>query len=747
MKNVFTFLFAWGLPAMLFAQLEPGPAKEKSLTEPSREVQVIELSQGWSGISSYLDPNEPAVAQLMSAIEDKLIILMDFDGSYYQPDSRNNLTEWNVKSGYFIKMSAGVSLEIEGMYPLSAQLDLQEGWNLASVLDNQPAEVETYFSGHLQDIEIITEVAGLKVYWPAKSIFTLQQLIPGRAYLVKALTAFSLFEPFSCGDTLVDSRDGKSYTTIQIGNQCWMAENLNIGTMIPAASAQTDNDTIEKYCYDNQEMWCELYGALYQWDEFMQYSTSEGVKGICPEGWHVSTYSDWITLINYLGGSEYAGIKMKSTRTDPDPHPRWDWPNMFANNESGFSALPNGSVENGTFYNEPGPAGIWWTSALQPGDIAWALFLTNSSRYHTFMLMQRSSGYSVRCILGEPWVTTPTVTTAQITDLTAHSAVSGGNVTDDGNTDVNARGVVWNTTGNPDLENNEGITFDGTGPGEFTSVLDDLLAEITYFVRAYATNSEGTAYGDELSFTTPADEFICGTSTISDVDGNIYHTIQTGDQCWMKENLKTTHYRDGTVIEYPGSNNSSWFYNSAGAYAWYENNIAWKDLYGALYNWHAVDHPAGLCPEGWHLPTHDEYTQMEQFVCNESGNADCDVKFPYDFSSTGWRGSNEGNLLKSCRQVNSPLGGDCNTDEHPRWNEHSTQYGTDEFGFSALPGGVRLPNGGYGGMGYYGYFWTATENPAYQPWSRGMQFSSSTIYRSNNDLPGYGFSVRCVRDF
>ena len=747
MKNALTFSIVWCFSLMLPAQTVPDTTNSKLSENPSRFIQDIEVSQGWSGVSSYLDPDDPAVAELMSAIEEQLVILMDMEGNYYQPAPENNLMSWNVKKGYFIKMSAPDTVEVEGIYPLSGQLDLQEGWNLIPVLSDQPADVEIYFAGHLQDIEIITEAAGLKVYWPGKSVFTLQQFIPGRAYLVRALTAFSLFESFACGDTLIDDRDGKTYATVQIGDQCWMAENLNVGTMIPAAAGQTDNDTIEKYCYDNQEMWCDLYGALYQWDEFMQYSTSEGVKGICPKGWHVSTYSDWLALIDYLGGSEHAGIKLKSTRTDPDPHPRWDWPNMFANNESGFSALPNGSVENGAFWNQPGPTGIWWTSALQPGDIAWTMFLTHSSRYHDFMLMSRSFGYSVRCILGAPWVTVPSVSTAQITNLTAHSAVSGGNVTDDGNTDVTARGVVWNTTGNPDIQNNDGITFDGTGPGAFTSVLDNLQAESTYFLRAYATNSEGTAYGAELSFTTPADEFICGISTISDLDGNTYNTIQIGDQCWMKENLKVTHYRNGSAIEHPGNNNSLWFYNSTGAYAWYENDIAWKDLYGALYNWYAVDNPAGLCPEGWHQPTHDEWTQMEQFVCNAAGNGDCDVKFPYDYSTSGWRGTNEGNLLKSCRQVNSPLGGSCHTDEHPRWNEHSTQFGTDNYGFSAFPGGIRLPNGGYGGLGYYGYFRTATENPVSQPWSRGFQFSSGTIYRSNNDLPGYGFSVRCVRDF
>jgi len=103
---------------------------------------------------------------------------------------------------------------------------------------------------------------------------------------------------FICGNSFTDIRDGQSYATIQIGTQCWMAENLNIGARILGSNDQTDNDIIEKYCYQDVFYNCDKYGGLYQWDEIMQYMTTEGTKGICPAGWHIPTDAEWCILEN-----------------------------------------------------------------------------------------------------------------------------------------------------------------------------------------------------------------------------------------------------------------------------------------------------------------------------------------------------------------------------------------------------------------------------------------------------------------
>jgi len=99
--------------------------------------------------------------------------------------------------------------------------------------------------------------------------------------------------PFFCGQTLSDPRDGKNYATVQIGTQCWMAQNLNVGTRIDGTATQANNGTIEKYCYSDNDANCTTYGGLYQWDEMMQYTTTQGVQGICPTGWHLPVDAEW----------------------------------------------------------------------------------------------------------------------------------------------------------------------------------------------------------------------------------------------------------------------------------------------------------------------------------------------------------------------------------------------------------------------------------------------------------------------
>ena len=155
---------------------------------------------------------------------------------------------------------------------------------------------------------------------------------------------------FICGNTLVDSRDNQTYTTLQIGTQCWMAENLNIGTLINSNNDQTNNSIIEKYCYDNSTTNCSTYGGLYQWDEMMQYKTTEGVQGICPVNWHIPTDAEWTGLTDFLGGESVAGGKMKTTGTIEAGTGLWLSPNTGATNSSGFAALPGGGLHSGGFF-------------------------------------------------------------------------------------------------------------------------------------------------------------------------------------------------------------------------------------------------------------------------------------------------------------------------------------------------------------------------------------------------------------
>jgi uncharacterized protein (TIGR02145 family) len=199
--------------------------------------------------------------------------------------------------------------------------------------------------------------------------------------------------PNACGNQITDSRDGKTYNTVLIGTQCWMAQNLNIGTKVMGGTNQTNNGIIEKYCYDDDDANCAVYGGLYQWYEAMQYSTAEGVRGICPAGWHLPTDAEWTILTTFLGGEDIAGGKMKETGLT-----HWASPNYHASNSSGFTALPGGFRDsNGIFYNSPN-IGYFMSTSPVDGSNAWF-----RSFYYIFEIANRSNyyltaGFSVRCL-------------------------------------------------------------------------------------------------------------------------------------------------------------------------------------------------------------------------------------------------------------------------------------------------------------------------------------------------------------
>lgn len=208
---------------------------------------------------------------------------------------------------------------------------------------------------------------------------------------------------FECGDALIDERDGQSYQTVLIGDQCWMAENINIGTMINGNSDQIDNQIIEKYCFEDLVINCDEHGGLYQWAETMQYVTSPGAQGICPDGWHIPTDGEWCTLENevdsgevdcdYLGyrGND-AGANLKETGTF-----HWNEPN-YATNSSGFSALGSGYRNISGYWYNMGRYGFFWVSAGWGPDQALGRQLKNDSNLIRRYNFSKTAGYSIRCL-------------------------------------------------------------------------------------------------------------------------------------------------------------------------------------------------------------------------------------------------------------------------------------------------------------------------------------------------------------
>ena len=208
---------------------------------------------------------------------------------------------------------------------------------------------------------------------------------------------------------------------------------------------------------------------------------------------------------------------------------------------------------------------------------------------------------------------------------------------------------------------------------------------------------------------------------VTDVDGNTYRTVIIGKQEWMGENLKTTTYSNGEPIDHPGTENVAWRNNTKGAYAWYDSDPANGEIYGALYNWYAVTNPNGLCPDGWRVPDHEDWLVLTEYV-----------------------GGQFGNKLKSRRQVGSPFGGEYDTIEHPRWETFSTNYGTDQFGFGALPGGNRHASGVFVTIGANALFWSSSEISEEAGYGWYMYHGYYGVDRGYGDKAA-GFSVRCIR--
>jgi len=216
-------------------------------------------------------------------------------------------------------------------------------------------------------------------------------------------------------------------------------------------------------------------------------------------------------------------------------------------------------------------------------------------------------------------------------------------------------------------------------------------------------------------------------------DGQEYRIVKIGNQWWMAENLKASVYCDGTAIPLI-KEDTEWetLIESDIAYCYYGNKIKNKDVYGLLYTWAAAmggaesssSNPSGvqgICPEGWHLPSDDEWKQLELYLGISI----------YQIDSTGYRGTVEGGSMKDTGTV--------------YWTSPNTGA-TNLSGFKALPGGSRYFTGSYLSMGYYPAYWSSTEYESYYAWSRLLFYNSSKVYRGTY-YKHYGFSVRCVKDY
>ena len=580
------------------------------------------------------------------------------------------------------------------------------------------------------------------------------------------LTSDTVIGPFYCGIDSVADYDGNRYPTVEIGSQCWMKENLRTthypdGLIIPEYPSSYDNyRRAPGYNIGN----VPIYGYLYNIGAAMHGantndSNPDGVQGICPEGWHIPSCTESEQLMNFVGSqSQYtcngdirkalaSTTRWNNGSTVSPPlslcSPKMDLP---SNNATGFSALPAGFFSSDFWYNDEAfffcyESFSFSGSGFGDGDQdaeekmfrSWGDIHFGESYYAVYY------GVSVRCLLNDSGVDSstavlPVVSLITLDDIDATSASCIGFVTASGGSAVTARGFCWSTSQNPTVGDSH--TTDGIGTGRFNSEISGLLPGTTYYLRPYATNDVGAAYGEERSFTTYfADS--CGGTTVTDYDGNVYRTIPIGQQCWMRENLRTTHFADGTAIAF-GSDNSS-----TTPYLYAPGNNLTVPEYGYLYNWVAAMHGAassetnpsgvqGVCPTGWHVPSNAEWLQLIHYVRGHNEY---------------WCGGDSTNIGKSLASTK----GWCYSDsECAVGNDPATNNAT---GFSALPTGYKSN----GASGFYeqAVFWTTTQ---YQSYSYSTYYAGFGVNNlefwgnlgDHGEIFGLnlssGASVRCLRD-
>lgn len=399
------------------------------------------------------------------------------------------------------------------------------------------------------------------------------------------------------------------------------------------------------------------------------------------------------------------------------------------------------AVSGGTISNDGGTSvtvrGVVWSTTSNPtinlstktsdGNGAGAFnsnisgLNANTTYYlRAYATNSNGTGYGNEQIFITSNYSLPTITTTTVASIGTSTAISGGDISNDGGLPVTSRGVVWSTSSSPTISLST-KTFDGSGTGSFTSNISGLTPNTTYYVRSYATNTNGTSYGENISLTTLPDvnsSHCCGTLNIhndnlvygrlTDQDGNIYKTIQIGTQTWMAENLKVRTYRNGDFIQNI-QDSATWYNTITGATCWFNNDSTnFNCPYGKLYNYYAVVDSRNLCPTGWHIPSNNEIILLSDYLGGLSA---------------------AGGKMKSTSSL---------------WNSPNTGA-TNSSGFSALPGGLRGNGRNFQGLNTGGVSATNT-------FVNGGAFYVFGIPHSGNNLgnPFYnlssGVSVRCLKD-
>lgn len=292
------------------------------------------------------------------------------------------------------------------------------------------------------------------------------------------------------------------------------------------------------------------------------------------------------------------------------------------------------------------------------------------------------------------------VKTTEVTSLLPHMVETGGSIVSNSSGTIKMRGVCWGTMPKPDTSQHKKALISKTE--DFIVILSKLTPATRYYYRAFIVNENGLIYGDEKEFVT-----LENGPNVTDIDGNEYQTVKIGTQTWMKENLKVSRYNNGDSIP-TGLDNRQWQTTQAGAFAIFNNQKENNDIFGKIYNWYVVQDERNVCPIGWHVPSQEEWTSLENFLGGEE-IAGSKMKAV----SNLWRGSSK-NI-------------------------------TNEGGFSGLPAGSRFASGGYGSMFQVGC-WAMDDNRNLGSGFFVVIVDWGDFSGKGSEMINRGFSVRCIKD-
>jgi len=512
-------------------------------------------------------------------------------------------------------------------------------------------------------------------------------------------------------DSFTDIRDGQNYNVVKIGQQWWMQENLDIGTRINGSADATDNGVIEKYCYDDNSDNCDTYGGLYQWDELMDYNSSDNgnpvmTQGVCPVGWHLPNYDEWTELGDFLGGESVAGGKLKETGII-----HWISPNIGASNESGFTALPGGARDINDSFIFSGSHGFWWSSTDSTVNYAWYHLMSNAYEDIHRFYNDKKYGFSVRCLRDFDQFGYLTISDKNLATISKMEFLDDRTI----DTIVIINSSVVNTINVSSIHTNTSV-YD---VNKSSTVL--LPGDSIHLNVAFHPQAGGIHYLDTLRIESndpynplisiPLDGCMRTDAIIDIRDGQVYGVVKIGSQWWMQENLNIG-------IQINGNQDAT--DNGIIEKYCFDNNPDNCLTYGGMYQWNEMmdyessdnENPGitrGICPVGWHLPSDDEWTELIDFLGGES--------------VAGGKLKETGTLHWSS------------------WNAGAT----NESGFTALPGGYRLDSGPFLNLGDYGYLWSSTEYNSGMGRRRLLSYDYANI--SNSYLTKeFAVSVRCSRD-